>query len=57
MKELPFKVKNIFKTVLEISPECHIKHQMTLQKYLDNAVSKNINLPEDASISYHRFHL
>lgn len=49
IKELPNEAKNIFKTALEISPEWHLRHQVTFQKYVDNAVSKTINLPEDAS--------
>lgn len=49
IKRLPVEVKNLFKTALEISPAWHLKHQVTFQKYVDNAVSKTINLPEEAS--------
>jgi len=51
IKQLPGEVKNIFKTALEISPPWHLKHQVAFQKYVDNAVSKTINLPEAASIN------
>ena len=51
IKQLPGEVKNIFKTALEISPAWHLKHQVAFQKYVDNAVSKTINLPEAASIN------
>lgn len=47
---LPPEVKQVFKTALEISPEWHLKHQAVFQQYVDNAVSKTINLPADASV-------
>jgi len=43
-------VKAIFKTALEISPEWHLKHQAVFQKYVDNAVSKTINLPQSSTV-------
>lgn len=46
---IPYEVKRVFKTALEISPEWHLKHQTTFQKYVDNAVSKTINLPGEAT--------
>lgn len=49
-KDLPQSVKDIFKTALEISPYWHLEHQLAFQKYTDNAVSKTINLPENASV-------
>lgn len=47
---LPKNIKTIFKTALEIEPTWHLKHQLAFQKYTDNAVSKTINLPENASV-------
>lgn len=46
---LPGKLKEIFKTALEIKPVWHMKHQAAFQKFTDNAVSKTINLPEDST--------
>jgi len=45
---VPAKIKSIFKTALEIPMEQHIKIQAAFQKYTDNAVSKTINLPNNA---------
>lgn len=48
--ELPKEVKEKFITTLEISFDKHIKMQSIFQKYVDNAVSKTINLPENSKI-------
>ncbi|MDA0524274.1 adenosylcobalamin-dependent ribonucleoside-diphosphate reductase [Methanococcoides alaskense] len=46
---VPEHVKEYFITAFDISPEDHVKMQATVQKYVDNAVSKTINLPYDAT--------
>ncbi len=50
IKEVPKDVKKLFVTALDIDPEWHVKMQAVFQKYTDNAVSKTINLSEDASV-------
>ncbi|MEM2713695.1 MAG: adenosylcobalamin-dependent ribonucleoside-diphosphate reductase [Candidatus Pacearchaeota archaeon] len=48
--DLPKDLKELFVTALEIPYEQHIKMQAVWQKYIDNSVSKTINMPQEASI-------
>jgi len=48
-RDIPEDVKSIFKTALEISAADHIEMQAAFQEFTDNAVSKTVNLPSEAS--------
>ncbi len=47
--KIPASIRRIFKCAFDIAPEWHIKIQAAFQKHCDAAVSKTINLPENAS--------
>jgi ribonucleoside-diphosphate reductase alpha chain len=43
------QVRRLFRTAFQVSPVAHLRIQRTFQNYVDNAVSKTINLPSDAT--------
>ena len=49
LAQIPKWVKDFFVTTFEIPPIWHIKIQAAFQEYTDNAVSKTINFPRDAT--------
>jgi ribonucleoside-diphosphate reductase alpha chain len=50
LEEVPEDVRRVFVTSLDIDPEWHVRMQAAFQKYVDNAVSKTVNLPPDATV-------
>ncbi|MGQ9534916.1 MAG: adenosylcobalamin-dependent ribonucleoside-diphosphate reductase [bacterium] len=54
IRGIPDDIKRLFPIAHEIMPEIHIRMQAIFQKHIDNAVSKTINLPEEATFEQTR---
>lgn len=48
-EEIPQDIKAIFLTAHDITPSDHVRMQAAFQKYVDNAVSKTVNFPHNAT--------
>ena len=47
---VPGTIQDLYKTAPEISPDHHVRMQAAIQKHVDNAVSKTVNLAEHAGV-------
>jgi ribonucleoside-diphosphate reductase alpha chain len=50
LEEIPLECQELFEAAMEISPRNHVLMQAELQKYVDNSISKTINMPKDATV-------
>ena len=47
---IPKDIRDMFAVSYDITPEYHVKIQAAFQKHVDNAVSKTVTLPNEASV-------
>jgi ribonucleoside-diphosphate reductase alpha chain len=52
LEEVPERIRHLFMTAHDISPEDHIRMQAAFQKSTDNAVSKTVNFPHEATVDH-----
>lgn len=50
IKEIPKEYQELFETAMEIAPKDHVLMQASLQKWVDNSISKTINLPSETTV-------
>jgi ribonucleoside-diphosphate reductase alpha chain len=50
IEEIPEKIRRVFVTAHDISPEWHVRMQAAFQKWVDAAVSKTCNFPKSATV-------
>ncbi len=46
---VPKEIQRVYVTAQEIKPEWHVRQQAAWQKYVDNSISKTVNMPNEAT--------
>jgi ribonucleotide reductase alpha subunit len=49
VEEIPEEIRRVFVIATDVSPEEHVRMQAALQRFVDNAISKTINMPATAA--------
>lgn len=49
--QIPYAFRKIYATSMDISVEDHVEMQACVQRFVDNSMSKTINMPESASVN------
>jgi ribonucleoside-diphosphate reductase alpha chain len=50
IRRIPASIRRIFRCAYDIAPQWHIRMQAAFQAHCDAAVSKTVNLPQDAGV-------
>lgn len=50
LEEIPDDIQRLFVTTYQVHPTWHVRMQAAFQRYVDNGVSKTVNLPSDSTL-------